>query len=404
MSNKQFDITVFGATGLTGKQIVRHLYQLSQEHPSLYPSQFKWAIAGRSEDKLQAVLDEIVSQYPESTLSKPTILTAAVTQRDRLDAITSQTKVLINASKDAIMLMLLASEPEFVERMQRTYHDKAVTNHTSIVHCCGFDSVPSDLGVLYTKNLYAERGWTPTQIEMFLRIHVGEAVHGFGSAELLREIRKASNLKKLEYVGQRLTFHKGVTKDREFGYHVPFIFADPSVVRLSQQIFATGLVQDKTDRPAPPTTQFAAYLLLPSLWAVILYVIYGYIFSFLATIHWGRQLLLKHPEFFSAGLFSKEHPTQTQLDQASFEVILRSKGYEGAISVSEPPNRSMKVVVRGPEAGYVATPRIVIQCALVMLLQKERVPPGVLTPSTAFWQTDLIQRLGYVGITFDISN
>ncbi|CAO3689068.1 hypothetical protein CU097_014286 [Rhizopus azygosporus] len=431
MSNKQFDITVFGATGLTGKQIVRHLYQLSQEHPSLYPSQFKWAIAGRSEDKLQAVLDEIVSQYPESTLSKPTILTAAVTQRDRLDAITSQTKVLINAVgpfrfmgeyvvrscvEQGCDYVDVTGEPEFVERMQRTYHDKAVTNHTSIVHCCGFDSVPSDLGVLYTKNLYAERGWTPTQIEMFLRIHVGEAgmrggyatfesaVHGFGSAELLREIRKASNLKKLEYVGQRLTFHKGVTKDREFGYHVPFIFADPSVVRLSQQIFATGLVQDKTDRPAPPTTQFAAYLLLPSLWAVILYVIYGYIFSFLATIHWGRQLLLKHPEFFSAGLFSKEHPTQTQLDQASFEVILRSKGYEGAISVSEPPNRSMKVVVRGPEAGYVATPRIVIQCALVMLLQKERVPPGVLTPSTAFWQTDLIQRLGYVGITFDISN
>ncbi|RCH88134.1 hypothetical protein CU097_006701 [Rhizopus azygosporus] len=288
--------------------------------------------------------------------------------------------------------------------MQRTYHDKAVTNHASIVHCCGFDSVPSDLGVLYTKNLYAERDWTPTQIEMFLRIHVGEAVHGFGSAELLREIRKASTLKKLEYAGQRLKFHKGVTKDKEFGYHVPFIFADPSVVRLSQQIFATGLVQDKTDRPAPPTTQFAAYLLLPSLWAVILYVIYGYIFSFLATIHWGRQLLLKYPEFFSAGLFSKEHPTQTQLDQASFEVILRSKGYEGAVSASEPPNRSMKVVVRGPEAGYVATPRIAIQCALVMLLQKERVPPGVLTPSTAFWQTDLIQRLGYVGITFDISN
>jgi short subunit dehydrogenase-like uncharacterized protein len=97
MSNKQFDITVFGATGLTGKQIVRHLYQLSQEHPSLYPSQFKWAIAGRSEDKLQAIVNEIVSEYPETTLSKPTILAAAVTQRDKLDVITSQSKVLINA-------------------------------------------------------------------------------------------------------------------------------------------------------------------------------------------------------------------------------------------------------------------------------------------------------------------
>ncbi|KAG1211554.1 hypothetical protein G6F68_021825 [Rhizopus microsporus] len=67
------------------------------------------------------------------------------------------------------------------------------------------------------------------------------------------------------------------------------------------------------------------------------------------------------------------------------------------------PTKSLKVVVRGPEPGYVATPRLVLQSALV-LLQHERVPCGVFTPSTAFWQTDLIQRLGQVGIHFDISD
>ena len=296
------------------------------------------------------------------------------------------------------------------------------------------------MGVVYTKNLYTQNGWIPESIEMFLKVHVGpdgmrggyatfesagnmkciivnhynlnvNLVHGFGSAELLREIRKASTLKKVPHPqGEKLQFHKGVHNDQEFGYHVPFVFADPSIVRLSQQIFLTGLAQpekQKSEAVIPPPIQFAAYLLLPSLWAVILYTIYGYIFSFLAGSPWGRNLLLSHPEKFSAGLFSKEHPTETQLDQCSFEIILRSKGYDHALNphYNVPPNRNIKVVVRGPESGYVATPRIVLQCALAILNNKSQgyVPSGVLTPATAFWETDLIDRLRHVGITYDIS-
>lgn len=230
-------------------------------------------------------------------------------------------------------------------------------------------------------------------------------VHGFGSAELLREIRKASTLKKIPYPqGQKIKFYNGMHYDEEFGYHVPFSFADPSIVRLSQQIFLTGLAD--TDKPVPPPVQFAAYLLLPSLWVVLLYIVYGTIFSFLAGQVWGRKLLLEYPEFFSGGIFSKEHPTEDQLNQSSFEIILRSKGYDHALTpgYNVPPNRSFKVVVRGPEAGYVATPRIVVQCALALLNNKNSVPYGVLTPATAFYNTDLIDRLRYVGITYDISN
>ncbi|KAI7899559.1 uncharacterized protein BX663DRAFT_183375 [Cokeromyces recurvatus] len=321
-------------------------------------------------------------------------------------------------------IKLNLGEPEFIERMQYTYQDKAVANNVTIVHACGFDSVPTDMGVVYTKNLYTQHGWTPTQIEMFLRLHIGEAgmrggyatyesaVHGFGSAELLKEIRKACTLKELPYPqGQKIVFHKGASRDDEFGYRVPFVFADPSVVRLSQKIFLTGLAnteKQKSDVGVPPPIQFAAYLLLPSLWVLILYVIYGFIFSFLASYTWGRTLLLNHPELFSHGLFSKEHPTKAQLDQSSFEIILRSKGYDHALTpgYNVPPNRCIKVVVRGPESGYVATPRIVLQCAMAILNNKNKgfVPNGVLTPATAFWETDLIEKLRYVGITFDISN
>ncbi|KAI8985834.1 saccharopine dehydrogenase [Pilobolus umbonatus] len=437
-SEKLYDLTVFGATGLTGKQIVRHIFELFRDHPEFYPAGFHWAIAGRNEATMEKIIDEMTDYFPSGLKFKPAIVIADVTKKESLDSMAGHSKIVINAVGPFRFLgeyvvracvenkcdyVDVTGEPEFVERMQRTYQDKAVKNNVTIVHSCGFDSVPTDMGVLYVKNLFAQNKWTLSQIEMYLRLHTGNsgtrvgfatfesAVHGFGSAELLREIRKASTLAKLPPPqGRKLKFHKQATKDEEFGYHVPFIFADPSIVRLSQQIFLSGLAEPNTKKPGvsiPPPTQFAAYILLPSFYIVILYYIMGAIFTFLASSPWGRNLLLSNPEKFSGGLCSKEHPTQTQLNETSFEIILRAKGYDQSVTpdASIEPNVTEKVVVRGPEAGYVSTPRLVLQCALSVLNNKKLgyIPNGVLTPSTTFWETDLIERLRYVGITYDIS-
>lgn len=172
MSNKLFDITIFGATGLTGKQIVRHVFELSVDKPDFYSTNFRWAIAGRSAEKLEEIINEMANRYPNATIEKPTVLVANITQREQLDAMTSQSKVIINAvgpfrfmgeyvvrscvengcdyvdvtGKLQIYFSRLEinhalGEPEFVERMQRTYQDKAAANHVTIVHSCGFDSV-----------------------------------------------------------------------------------------------------------------------------------------------------------------------------------------------------------------------------------------------------------------------
>lgn len=231
-------------------------------------------------------------------------------------------------------------------------------------------------------------------------------VHGFGSVELLREIRKVSNLAPLPRTGPRLAFHKRLTYDRELQmYHVPFPFADSAIVRLSQQLFLTGYGEPpkKTSEAMPPTVQFAAYVLLPSLWIAILYYVYGFIFSFLTSSPWGRNLLLKHPERFSHGIFSKTEPSDADLRGTHFEMIFRAKGYPSKIAGTGMPNQVIRLAVRGPEMGYIATPRIVLQCALTLLRRKpdQIVPLGVLTPSVAFWNTDIVERLQHVGITFE---
>ncbi|KAI7855145.1 saccharopine dehydrogenase [Circinella umbellata] len=440
--NNKYDITVFGATGLTGSHIVEHVIELSASQPEMYFHGFHWAIAGRNEQQMQQLIQKYMTKYPSATIPEPDILVANVMRRDTLNAMAKQSKVVINAVgpfrfmgeyvvrscvENNCDYVDVTGEPEFVERMQRTYHDQARKNNTTIVHCCGFDSVPADIGSLYVKELYQEKGWSPVHIEMFLRIYHGEAgihggfatyesaVHGVGSAELLREIRKVSGLAKLPRPGPQLKLKKGVSYNHDMQmYTIPFPGADTSVVRLSQQLLVSGQAEPPTNSSSnpsqnknvmPPTVQFAAYMLLPTFWIMLQVCFYGLLFSFLATTPWGRNLLLKHPEFFSKGIFSKQNPTNEQLRQTSFEITLLTKGYQTkTIPVdNHEPDCHVKVMIRGPEPGYIGTPRIVLQCALALLHGKKKgqVPVGVLTPSAAFWNTDLLKRLPSVDITFE---
>lgn len=96
-SSKVFDLTVFGATGLTGKQIVRHVFELSIDLPSFFHPGFSWAIAGRSADKLNEIVEEMEARYTKATIARPTVLVSNVTQKEQLDNMTKQTKVLVNA-------------------------------------------------------------------------------------------------------------------------------------------------------------------------------------------------------------------------------------------------------------------------------------------------------------------
>lgn len=94
---QKFDLTIFGATGLTGKQIVSHVFELSIDLPTFFKPGFRWAIAGRNKEKLQEIIQELSDRFPKATVVKPDVLLASVTQREQLDAMTNKTKVLINA-------------------------------------------------------------------------------------------------------------------------------------------------------------------------------------------------------------------------------------------------------------------------------------------------------------------
>lgn len=156
--------------------------------------------------------------------------------------------------------------------------------------------------------------------------------------------------------------------------------------------------------------QFNMYFLIASLWGVLMTGIFGVVFKFLAARHWGRTLLLRYPSFFSGGIVSHAGPTDAQMQAASFVTTLYGYGYAAgpgghkALSSTAEYDRKVVVEVSGPEAGYVATPIIMVQCAVTLIEDRAMLPPtgGVYSTGAAFGNTKLVERLTDNGVTFRV--
>ncbi len=153
---RDHDVVVLGATGFTGGLTAAYL----AEHA---PEGLRWALAGRNQEKLRAVRDRLAAIDP--ALSELPLLQADSSDEASLLALARSTRVVITtvgpylehgeplvgacaaAGTDYVDL---TGEPEFVDRMYLEHHDAAVASGARIVHACGFDSIPHDLGAWFT--------------------------------------------------------------------------------------------------------------------------------------------------------------------------------------------------------------------------------------------------------------
>ena len=172
---KPFDLVLFGATGFTGSLVADYL----AEHA---PAGTRWALAGRSAAKLRAVRDRLAATRPE--LKELPLLIADAGDRESLRELAEGTRVVISTvgpylhygeplvaacAEAGCDYVDLTGEPEFVDAMYLKHHARAVETGARLVHCCGFDSIPADLGVLYTmRQLGPQDG--PVRVSGFIRV------------------------------------------------------------------------------------------------------------------------------------------------------------------------------------------------------------------------------------------
>ena len=152
--DRKYDVIVYGATGFTGKLVADYLarqYGIGKD--------LNWAIAGRSASKLESVRDSL---GPGAAGLE--IIVADSADGPALDSLAQQTRVvlstvgpyalygseLVRACVDAgTDYCDLAGEVQWIRKMIDTHHDRAAETGARIVHCCGFDSIPMDIGVYF---------------------------------------------------------------------------------------------------------------------------------------------------------------------------------------------------------------------------------------------------------------
>ena len=165
------DITLFGATGFTGALTAEYL-------ATHLPEGGTWAIAGRNRQKLQAVADQVAAAGGVA----PELVHADVEDAASMRAMAEGTRVLIStvgpyvqhgdpavkaAAEAGIAYVDLTGEPEFVDRTWLAHHETALRTGATLVHACGFDSIPYDLGVLYTVEQLPEG--VPIDVKGYIR-------------------------------------------------------------------------------------------------------------------------------------------------------------------------------------------------------------------------------------------
>ncbi|MBB6522194.1 saccharopine dehydrogenase family protein [Pseudoteredinibacter isoporae] len=159
--NREFGIVVYGATGYTGRLVCEYLNQQYGVNGDVV-----WAMAGRSEEKLAAVRDEM--GIPTSV----PMLVADASSPDSIRAMAARTQVVLTTvgpyqlyGNDLVKACAqagtdyvdLCGEPGWMHEMINAHQETAKASGARIVFSCGFDSVPFDLGVHFLQQAAQEK-------------------------------------------------------------------------------------------------------------------------------------------------------------------------------------------------------------------------------------------------------
>ena len=157
MADRQFDIVLYGASGFTGKLVAAYL---NEAHPDV-----TWAIAGRNRQKLDALRREL-------NRSELPIVIADSADPASLAAMAANTKTLISTvgpyakfgtplleacAQEGTHYCDLTGEAQWMAEVYERIEPIAKASGARLVHCCGFDSIPSDLSVFFLQKQFKER-------------------------------------------------------------------------------------------------------------------------------------------------------------------------------------------------------------------------------------------------------
>lgn len=429
---REFDAVLFGASGFTGQYAVEEL-ALSMNMDELYKTNnLKWAVAGRSKDKIQMVLDEVEKNTNIPGTKNTPIIEADTSDYDSIVAMCKRTRLVINTVgpyrfygevvvkaciEAATHHVCVSGEPQYLEEMQLKYYEAANKVGVYIVGACGFDSIPADLGVSLAKK--SAKG-DLSNIDVIVSIkgnkedkaplmNVGtwnSALHSFANQSELASLRKELFDKILPYPKTRSKFPPKPIPvmgkiDEVEGVILPFLGSDRSVVKRSE-VYKYNKFHE---RPVDVSTYIAFKTKIQCL-AVLCVVS---VFGCLAKFSLGRKMLAKYPRFCSFGCVSQDGVPRESLQGKSFTHTIIGYGWDEKYDDPDqqhldPPKKKIVAKFVSPlDPGYIGTAAMLVHSGMTLLFDRATLPePGVLSPGACFQNSYLMDRLSKRGIRFEV--
>lgn len=388
-SDRQYDVVVFGASGYTGRLVAEYL---NNEYPD---ADFTWAMAGRSIEKLSSVRAEM--GIPES------IPLIAVDSDDpkSLEAMVTSTRVVITTvgpyqlyGEELVKQCAihgsdyvdLSGEPAWMHHTIEAYHAMARDSGARIVHSCGFDSIPFDLGVFHLQaHAKSVTGSSVSRVKGRVRAMNG-SFSGGTIASLRATMAAASK--------------------------------DPSIITTLLNPFAltqgfTGPTQPNGDQPCydDELQSWSAPFIMATINSknvhrsnFLMGHPYGEDFAYDEMLLTGdgdqgkaaAEFVARDNSLAESPLQPGEGPSKEEREAGNYEALFVAQGASGELLMTS--------VTGDRDPGYGSTSKMLAESALCLLKNPDMGSGGVQTPAAAMGQA-LIDRLqAHAGLTFKIES
>jgi short subunit dehydrogenase-like uncharacterized protein len=405
MTDKHYDLIVFGATSFVGQIVCQYL---SKEYED---KSLRWAAAGRSESKLRSLQQALGAT--DDTLP---ILLANADEPSSLEALCHQCDVIISTvgpyalfGEPMVKACVetgtdycdLTGESPWIQQMAERYQEQAEKTGARIVHCCGFDSIPSDLGVYFLQQqAHAQQGDFCATIKMRVKAMKG-GLSGGTAASLINVIKQASKDPALRkslanpYSICPPSFQpktrqhniSGAEFDRDTdSWIAPFFMAaiNTRVVHRSNALAGPAYgEQFRYDEAVITGTGFKGRIAATAMSAAITGLMIG---SAIPPTRWIlERFVLPKPG---------EGPSPENQLNGFYDLLFIGEMKDGS--------RIRCKVTGDRDPGYGSTAKMLSQSAICLkATDKTTTPGGIWTPATAMGQP-LIERLvQYAGLTFE---
>ncbi len=406
MSKREFDVVVYGATGFTGQLVAEYLagqYGADKE--------LRWAIAGRSEEKLRGVrrgLGAAAEQLP--------IIVADSADADALGELASRTRVVLTTVGpyalygSALVAACvehgtdycdLAGEVQWIRKMIDTHHERARETGARIVHCCGFDSIPMDIGVFFLQQeAKARHGAYCESIALYVKATKGSMSGGTiaSMSNIIQEAQRDRGIARiladpyaLNPPDERQGPDGGDQQDVRFDADVdswtaPFVMAgvNTRVVRRSNALagypYTRGFRYREATLTGPGTAgRLKGAMLAAALGALVVGI------SARPTRAVLEKFFLPEPG---------EGPSREQQKRGFFSLTQVGKLPDGTV---------MRTRIAGDrDPGYGSTSKMLAESAVCLASDNVTTAGGVWTPASAMG-APLLERLrSNAGLTFEV--